>query len=107
MCKNSIAKHLLSLNGLKKLTENVDHGVFVANLCLALNHVANGALDGLWNLVHVLRFDHRLEVVLQHLGEVVLQLGTAKVRQNLGPLGWILCAIQSIKTRKRKHKCVP
>jgi hypothetical protein len=32
------------------------------------------ALDGLWDLVHILGLDHGLEMVLQDLGEIVLEL---------------------------------
>ena len=47
-------------------------------------------LDGFWDLVDILRFDDSFQVILQNLCEVVLQLRAAEVRQNFGPIWWIL-----------------
>lgn len=52
------------------------------DLAPLLEQVANGplcALDGLWDLVDILRLHDGLEIVLQNFGEVVLQLGTTEV----------------------------
>jgi hypothetical protein len=38
------------------------------------------------DLVNVLRLDDGLQVILQNLGEVVLQFGAPEVGQNLGPV---------------------
>lgn len=47
-------------------------------------------LHGLWDLVDVLRFDDGPQVVLQDFGEVVLQLRTSEVGQDLLPVWRIL-----------------
>lgn len=97
----SVSRHTKHFNNLVK----------VLHLGTALDEVANrfvGALDGLGNLVHILRLDDGLEVVLQHLGEVVcltslyvpkphiqdltLQLGTTEVLQNLLPIRRVVVA---------------
>lgn len=41
-------------------------------------------------MIDVLRFNERLEVILQHFGEIVLELGSAKIFQDLLPVGWVL-----------------
>lgn len=50
------------------------------------------ALDGLWNVVHVLRLDDGLDVVLQNLSKVVLELRTPKIGQNVVPARRIIIA---------------
>lgn len=47
-------------------------------------------LHGFGDLVHVLGLDDGPQVVLQDLGEVVLQLRTSEVGQDLLPVGRIL-----------------
>ena len=51
-----------------------------------LDDLADLALDGLGDVVHVLRLDERLEVVLEDAREVVLQLRAPEVRQDLLPV---------------------
>ena len=65
--------------------EGVDH--LRQNLLLVLGGEdgLDGALDGARDVVDVLRLDDRADVVLQHLGEVVLQLAAAEVRENVRP----------------------
>lgn len=41
-------------------------------------------------MIDVLRFNERLEVILQDFGEVVLKFGSAEVFQDLLPVGWVL-----------------
>lgn len=43
-------------------------------------------LDRLWDLVNILRFDDSPQVILQNFSEVVLQLGTSEVGQDLLPI---------------------
>lgn len=47
-------------------------------------------LDGLWDLVDVLRLHDGTQVVLQDFGEVVLQLRASEVGQDLLPVWRIL-----------------
>lgn len=47
-------------------------------------------LHRLWDLVDVLRFHDGPQVVLQDFGEVVLQLGSSEVGQDLLPVWRIL-----------------
>lgn len=54
---------------------------------MVYSHVA---FDRAWYVIDVLRFNERLEVILQDFGEVILQFGSAKVFQDLLPVGWIL-----------------
>ena len=58
----------------------------VVHLVLLVEERLYGALDGPGDLVDVLRLHHRLQVVLQDLGEVVLQLAPPEVRQDLSPV---------------------
>ena len=46
----------------------------------------DGSLDGFGNLVDELGFDDGLQVVLEDFGEVVLELGSSKMRENLCPV---------------------
>lgn len=64
--------------------------MLVLPLILLVHELAHGTLDSLGDLVHVLWLDQRLQVILQDLGEVVLQLGAAEVRQDLRPVRRIL-----------------
>jgi hypothetical protein len=62
-----------------------------------LEEEANGsvlALDGSGDLVDVLRLNNSLEVVLENLGEVVLQLGTTEVLENLLPIRGVVEAAE-------------
>lgn len=53
-----------------------------------------GNLDGLWDLVDVLRLHDGPQIVLQDFGEVVLQLGPSEVGQDLLPV-WRILGFQS------------
>jgi hypothetical protein len=62
-----------------------------------LEEEANGsvlALDGSGDLVDVLGLDNGLEVVLENLGEVVLQLGTTEVLEDLLPVRGVVVAAE-------------
>mmetsp|Transcript_35444 Transcript_35444/g.88930 ORF Transcript_35444/g.88930 Transcript_35444/m.88930 type:complete len:416 (+) Transcript_35444:840-2087(+) len=63
--------------------------VLVAALVLLVNHLLHVATHRLGDVVHVLRLDDRLDVVLQHAREVVLQLRPAEVEQDLLPVGHV------------------
>jgi hypothetical protein len=65
----------------------------VAQLSAGLDEVSNvlnGALDSPGNLIDILRLHNSLEVVLQNLGEVVLQFGTTEVLENFFPVGRVV-----------------
>ena len=64
----------------------------VVALVLTVEHLVDGllALDRAGDVVDVLRLDERLEVVLEHFGEVVLELGTSEVLQDLLPIRGVL-----------------
>lgn len=67
------------------------------NLGALLDEEANGsvlALDGSGDLVDVLRLDDSLEVVLEDLCEVVLQLRTTEVLENLLPIRRVVVAAE-------------
>jgi hypothetical protein len=53
-----------------------------------------GHLDAAGNLVHVLRLSDCLDVVLENLGEEVLQLATTVVLENLNPLRRVVKATE-------------
>lgn len=77
------------------LTESLENLVYsgLVDLSTLLDQVANGsvcALDSPGDLVDVLRLDNSLEVVLQNLGEVVLQLRATEVLENLLPVWWVV-----------------
>ena len=61
--------------------------ILVFPLIPFVEQLLHRALDGSGNLIDVLWFHHGLEVIFENLGEVVLQLGTAEVVENLGPVG--------------------
>lgn len=53
--------------------EVVQQVLLDAPLVLAVQHLLNITTHGLGDVVHVLRLDHRLQVVLKHTREVVLR----------------------------------
>lgn len=53
---------------------------------LTVIHTQLGYLDRLWDLVNILRFDDGPQVILQNFSEVVLQLRTSEVGQDLLPI---------------------
>lgn len=52
-------------------------------------------LDSSGNLVHVLGFDDRLQIIFKQLCEVILQFGAPEVRQYLSPVRWFLKSQQT------------
>lgn len=78
--------------------------LLVVPLQLAVEHLLDRllSLDCPWDVVHVLGLDERLEVVLEHLGEVVLQLRASEVLENVLPVRWLLCRRSAlVSTTKR------
>ena len=73
-----------------KITQNLHHFILISNFSLALNHVTHEALDSLGDLVHKLGLDDSLQIILEHLGEIILKLRASEIEQNLRPLWWIL-----------------
>jgi hypothetical protein len=62
-----------------------------------LNEVSDtlvGAFNSPGDLVHILRLDHGLEVILQKLGEIVLKLGTTEVLDNILPVRDVIVSAQ-------------
>lgn len=99
-----------NLRELQPFTDCVE----VIELELILQHLVNGhfALDGTRNVVDVLRLDQCLQVILQDLGEVVLQLGSTEVLQNLLPVWGVLKVVVSTgaigdRTRRALHRSGP
>jgi len=70
----------------------VQQVLHVLELLLSVEHLRDGSLslDGSRDVVDVLRLDESLEVVLENLGEVVLELGSSEVLEDLGPVGRVL-----------------
>jgi hypothetical protein len=71
--------------------------ITVGQLGLSVQHLAHRHVRYLyapWNLVDVLRLRHGLDVVLEHLGEEVLQLRPSEVLQDLGPFGRVVVPAQ-------------
>lgn len=66
------------------LSKNPVHG---AELVLGREDLPDLPLDGLGDVVHVLRLDDGLQVVLQDAREVVLQLRPPEVLQDFLPVG--------------------
>ncbi|KAI3494682.1 hypothetical protein L1887_40498 [Cichorium endivia] len=76
--------------------EHVDDLVLVVPLELAVEELRDArlALDGTRDVVDVLGLDERLDVVLEHLGEEVLELGAAEVLEDLLPVGRVVVAAE-------------
>lgn len=72
------------------LTELVHHLIKVVTLVLILKELADLAGDNLGNVIDVLRLDDGLQVILENLGEVVLEFGTTEVLQNILPVGRVV-----------------
>ena len=79
-------------SALLHLTQRLADLHLVQHLVLLVEQLLHRAAHRLRDLIHVLRFDDGLEVVLEDLGEVVLQLRAAEVRQNVRPVGRVLSA---------------
>lgn len=62
-----------------ELTQLLADLYLVAHLILFVQQLLHRAPHRLGNLVHILRLNDGLQVILQDLGEVVLQLGAAEV----------------------------
>lgn len=65
--------------------------VEIGNYNLSYNHrepwyTQLSYLDRLWDLINILRFDDSPQVILQNFSEVVLQLRTSEVGQDLLPI---------------------
>ncbi len=60
------------INGLP--TKMFKQKVFIPSLVFGLQHLAHIALHGLRDVIHVLRLDDRLQVVLQDARKVVLNI---------------------------------
>lgn len=85
----------------KKLTKSGDNFFEsrLINLTPSLELMADTAfctlgLDCFWDLIHILRLGHRLEVILQNLGKVVLQLRTSEMLQDLLPIRRVVISAQ-------------
>ena len=69
----------------------------VVHLSASIDQIANlsdVALDSLRDLIDILRFHNRLQVVLQDFGKVVLQLRATEIFQNLLPVRGVVIATQ-------------
>lgn len=56
-------------------TQNVHDFIEIVKLSSFLNqfsHFLFGSLDGLWDLIYILRLHHRFQIILQYLCEVIL-----------------------------------
>ncbi|PWZ00343.1 hypothetical protein BCV70DRAFT_109253 [Testicularia cyperi] len=86
---NITVEHLLEV-------ELVDDLLFVVTLELAIEELGDRglALDGTRNVVDVLRLDESLDVVLEHFGEEILQLGSTEVLEDLLPVGRVIVTTQ-------------
>ena len=69
------------------------HDMFhVAKLVFCLDERLDGfdrTFDGAGKLINILRLDDRLQIVFEYLGEIVLELGSSEIAQNLLPVGRI------------------
>ena len=72
--------------------EFIAHLLLVIQLQFGIKHLRDGqvSLDGFRDVIDILRLDQGFEIVFQHFGEVVLQLGTTEVFQDFLPVGWVL-----------------
>lgn len=68
--------------------------LLVISLELGVEHLADShsSLDGPGNVVHVLRLDKGLQVILENLRKVVLKLRSSEVLENFLPVGGIVIA---------------
>lgn len=77
--------------------KDVANVLHVAQGCSALDQVSHtlvGPPDSLGDLINVLRLDNSLEVIFQKLGEVVLQLGSTEVLDNVLPVRGVVVSTQ-------------
>jgi hypothetical protein len=69
--------------------ENVHDMLHIAHLALLLDQrldCLEGTFDSSRQLIHILWLDHSLEVVLEHLGEVVLEFRATEISQYFLPV---------------------
>lgn len=59
----------------------------LAATCTIQEGASNCSAAHLWDVVHILRLNDGLDIVLQHALEVILQLAAAEVSQDLAPVG--------------------
>jgi len=72
--------------------EFLAHQLLVIELQLRIKHLGygEGSLDSPRYVVHILRLDQRFKVVLENLGEVILQFRASEIFQNLFPIRGVL-----------------
>ena len=61
--------------------------ILLLHLVLLVKELLHTPLHCFGNLVHILRLDNSLEVILKDFCEVILQLASTKVGKNLSPVG--------------------
>lgn len=69
--------------------QSIDDFINVGQLLLRFQHLSNSlfSLDRSRNVIDVLRFDERFNVVFENFGEVVLKFGTTEVFEDILPIG--------------------
>lgn len=95
---NTILRHDASytpFNGSKmkvtlKLTKHFTYLRLVFHFILLVKELTDSSFHSLRDLIHILRLDQSLQVILKDLGKVVLQFRPAEVRQNLLPVWGVL-----------------
>ena len=72
--------------------EIITHLRLVIKLELAIQHLGVGevTLDGLWDVVDILRLDEGLEVIFEHLCEIILKLRAPEVLEDFCPVRGVL-----------------
>lgn len=73
---------------------HVIHDLFVCSSLDERLDILDGTLDGLGDLVDILRFDYGLQVIFKDLSEVVLQFRSTPVFENLFPVWGIVIPAQ-------------
>lgn len=89
---NVPVKHLLQLQGLHDLLEPL-----IADLTTLLDEGPDAALssfDSFRDLIDILGFDDGLEIVLENLGEIVLQFRASEVSENFLPVRRVVVTAQ-------------
>jgi hypothetical protein len=77
--------------------QNINHLLLVVQLRLVLEQDGNllsGSTNRLWQFVDILRLYDGPKVVLDNLGEIVLQLRSSEVGQSLGAVRWVIVSSQ-------------
>jgi hypothetical protein len=73
---------------------HVVHDLFICSSLDERLDILDGTFDGLGDLIDILRFDYRLQIVLEDLSEVVLQFRSTPVFENLFPVWGIVIPAQ-------------